>query len=399
MIYSVKTLSIGHRASLIGPSPTLSITTRAKELKASGIDVISLAAGEPDFATPAPIVEAAIKALHDGQTKYAPTKGIPSLQEAIVKKVARDNGFTCKPNQIIVSTGAKQSLFNSLQVLIDPGDEVILIAPYWMTYKDQILLAGGTPAVVHTDSSSSFLPTLEQIQEKVTNKTKAIIVNSPSNPTGAAWPRQLVKDVAALALKYGLWIISDEIYEHLIYGHTHTSFASLSQEVAERTVTILGCSKTYSMTGWRIGFSVSTPELASAMGNIQDQVTSGATTFAQFGAAEALDMGTDIIEEMRQIFEERRNFGMEILSEISDVRIKEPLGAFYFFVDVSQYLGGKIQTDLELAKHLLDEANIATVPGSVFEGDGHLRLSYAASQNSIELGLRRLEKALLELKA
>ncbi len=373
------------------------MTAKARAMQAQGIDVLSFAAGEPDFNTPGAICEAAISAIESGLTKYCPSKGLPQLREAIRAKVQRENGFSCGDDQIVVSCGAKHSLYNALQVLVEPGDEVILIAPYWMTYADQIRLAGGTPVVVSTTAATSYTPHIDQIKEALSPRTKAIIVNTPCNPTGAAWDRGLIKEVAALALKHGIWIISDEIYERLIYGHAHTSFASLSKEVAAQTITVQGCSKTYSMTGWRIGFSIAPANVTSAMANLQDQVTSNATTFAQAGAIEALNLDPAIVEEMRVEFETRRDMGLELLRAIPDVSVTTPLGAFYFFVDISKHLGGSISDDVALAEWLLENAHIATVPGSVFEGPGHLRLSYAAHPDEIREGIARLQKGLTEL--
>lgn len=366
-------------------------------MKSAGIDVISFAAGEPDFNTPEIIREAAKVALDEGQTKYCSSRGLPALIESIQRKVSRENGFQCQANQIVVSCGAKHSIYNTLQVLINPGDEVILFAPFWMTYADQVLLAGGKPVIVYTAAESGFTPDPDQIKQAITAKTKVIIVNTPSNPTGGAWSRQLIKEVASIALKHNLMIISDEIYERLTYDHEHCSFASLSKDVAAHTVTILGVSKTYSMTGWRIGFSISTPEIASAIANFQDQVTSNATTFAQAGAAAALDSPPETVAEMKEKFTERRELGLKLLSDIPRLTTVPPKGAFYFFTDVSDYLGGQISTDLELADHLLNTAHIATVPGSVFYGPGHLRLSYANSPAAITEGFTRLKNALTNL--
>lgn len=366
-------------------------------MKASGIDVISFSVGEPDFNTPDLICDAAKESLDAGQTKYCASRGLPQLVESVQRKVSRENNFQCQANQIVVSCGAKHSIFNALQVLINPGDEVILFAPFWMTYYDQVLLAGGTPVIVHTLPENGFCPDADQIKDAITAKTKVIIVNTPSNPTGGAWSRQLIKEVAALALKHNLMIISDEIYERITYGHEHVSFASLGKEVAAHTVTILGVSKTYSMTGWRIGFSVSTPEIATAMANFQDQVTSNATTFAQAGAAAALDSPPETVADMQQKFMERRELGLQLLSTIPHLKTVPPKGAFYFFTDVSHYLQGQITNDIDLADYLLTTAHIATIPGSVFFGSGYLRLSYANNPPAIQEGFARLKQALLNL--
>lgn len=367
-------------------------------MKAQGIDVLSFAVGEPDFNTPEPIIAAAKRALDDGLTKYAPSRGLPMLVEAIQRKAERENRFVCEKNQIVVSCGAKHSLYNAFQVLLNPGDEAILFAPFWMTYADQVALADGVPKIIQTDAANGYQPDPAEIEAAITPRTRVIVCNSPSNPTGSAWDRKTVESVAQIALKYNLTIISDEIYEHLTYGgHVHTGFAELGKDVAAQTVTVLGVSKTYSMTGWRIGFAIAPPEVASAMANIQDQVTSNATTFAQAGAAAALDSDPGLIQEMSRIFAERQAVGLQHLRAIDGLNVPEPKGAFYFFLGVSEFLGGEVSDDCALAEHLLDHAHIATVPGTVFYAPGHLRFSYAAGVDTIVEGVRRLKVALQSL--
>lgn len=367
-------------------------------MKAEGIDVVSFAAGEPDFNTPEPICNAAIEAIRAGFTKYTPSAGINELKDAIVAKLDRENGVKVAREQVVVSCGAKHSVYNTMMALLEPGDEVILIAPYWMTYADQIRLAEGVPVVVHTRAEDDFVPSFEDLKAAVTSRTKAILINSPCNPTGAVLPRSTVKEIAALALRHGLWVVADEIYERLIYGEEHQSIAALGSDIAEQTITIGGCSKTYAMTGWRIGFAAAPAQVAKAISNFQDQVTSNPTSFAQKGAIAAFQLGPESVESMRQEFEARRNLIISGLRSISGIRVPEPKGAFYAFPDVTAYLGGKIATDLDLAGYLLEEAQVATVPGSVFEGTGHLRLSYAASRASIEKGLGRIAEALKKLE-
>jgi aspartate aminotransferase len=393
----VKTLGLSSRAEALRPSPTLSITAKANALKAAGVDVVSFGAGEPDFNTPEPICRAAIEALEAGFTKYTPSSGIPALKDAIVQKLGRENNVKATPGQIVVSCGAKHSLYNTCQVLLNPGDEVILLAPYWMTYADQIRLAGGVPVVVSTLASEGFVPDLDQVRSAITPKTKAILVNSPSNPTGAVLPRETLKGLAMLALRHDLWLISDEIYERLVYGVKAESFAALSEDVAERTITIGGVSKTYAMTGWRIGFAMAPELIAKAMSNFQDQVTSNPNSFAQKGAVVAFNLPADSVEAMRAEFEARRDLILSELRAIPNVVVPTPGGAFYAFPDVSAYLGGKYKTDLDLADFLLEEAKVAVVPGSVFEGPGHIRLSYATSRENIEKGVRRIGEALAHL--
>lgn len=366
-------------------------------MKAEGIDVISFAAGEPDFNTPEPICNAAIEAIRAGFTKYTPSAGINELRDAIVAKLDRENGVKVAREQVVVSCGAKHSVYNTMMTLLDPGDEVILIAPYWMTYADQIRLAGGTPVVVQTKAENDFAPDFDDLKAAVSSKTKAILINSPCNPTGAVLPRSTIKEIAALALRHGLWVIADEIYERLIYGEEHQSIAALGSEIAERTITIGGCSKSYAMTGWRIGFAAAPAPIAKAMSNFQDQVTSNPTSFAQKGAIAAFNLPAEAVEGMRAEFEARRDLIVRLLREIPGLNVREPKGAFYAFPDMSAFLGGKIATDLDLAAYLLEEAQVATVPGSVFEGVGHLRLSYAASRENIERGVARIAEALKKL--
>ena len=389
----MNTLNLAQRTQLLKPSPTLAITSKANAMKAQGIDVVSFGAGEPDFNTPEPIIEAAIEALHAGFTKYTPSAGIGELREAICAKLLRENKLVYAPEQIIVSTGAKHSLYNSMQMLLDPGDEVILLAPYWMTYADQIKLAGGVPVVIQTLREEGFVPTYDQLREAISPKTKAIIINSPSNPTGALLPRQTLKEIGALAMRHDFWIVADEIYERLIYGYEFESIASLGKDVQERTITIGGCSKSYAMTGWRIGFAASPLPVAKAMSNFQDQVTSNPTSFAQKGAVVAFNLPADSVEAMRAEFEARRDLIVGLLGAIPGVKIDPPKGAFYAFPDISAHLK-EGETDLDLAAYLLEKALVAVVPGSVFEGSGHIRLSYATSRANIEKGVGRIAEAL-----
>ena len=391
--------SLSERVRLLGPSQTLAITARAKKLKAEGKDIVSFGAGEPDFNTPDPVCQAAIEAIKQGFTKYVPTSGVPELKAAVCEKLKRDNGVRVSPEQVIISCGAKHSIYNSLQALVDPGDEVIVIAPYWMTYAEQIRLAGGTPVVVRTTQETGFVPACESIRDAITSRTKAIMLNSPCNPTGAVIPRGVLKGIAALAIRHGFWVIADEIYEKLIYGEEHCSIASLGSDIAEQTITIGGCSKSYAMTGWRVGFAAAPKEVVQAMSNIQDQVTSNATSFVQIGAVSAYNLPDDDIEAMRCEFHARRDLAVGLLNQIPRLNTHFPKGAFYAFVNVEPYLGGQIQTDVEMAERLLDEALVATVPGTYFDGPGHLRLSYACSRSDIERGIGRISKFLTSLNA
>ena len=328
-------------------------------------------------------------------TKYTPSSGTVELKKAVVAKFERDNGLSYSPDQIVASCGAKHSLYNAMQVLVNPGDEVILIAPYWMTYAEQVRLAGGVPVVIHTSGEQGFVPSLDQLKEAVSSKTRAIIINSPSNPTGAVLPRETLKEIASSALRHGFWIVSDEIYEHLIYGEKHVSIASLGKDVFDQTITVNGCSKTYAMTGWRIGFAAAPLPVAKAMSNFQDQVTSNPTSFAQKGAIAALQMDAESVEAMRAEFHARRDMISGLLLQIPGVTMKAPLGAFYAFPDMGAYG----EDDVALAGYLLEEARVAMVPGSVFEGKGHLRMSYAASRADIERGVARIAEALSKRSA
>jgi aspartate aminotransferase len=385
-------------AALLQPSPTLRITAKANALRAAGADIISFAAGEPDFNTPELICQAAIAAVNQGFTKYTPSSGIKELKDAIAAKLERENYLKVSADQVVVSCGAKHSVYNSMMVLLNPGDEVLLFAPYWMTYAEQIRLAGGVPVVISTDPGQAFVPTLEAIQQALTPRTKAILINSPSNPTGAVFPRQTLKEIAAIALRHGLWIIADEIYERLVYGADHFSIAALGEDISQQTITIGGCSKSFAMTGWRIGFAVAPLPVAKAMSNFQDQVTSNPTSFAQKGAVEAFHLPPESVERMRAEFEARRDLICSKLAALPRLGLLPPKGAFYVFPDFSAYLGGQIKNDLDLAEYLLEKAQIAVVPGSVFEGTGHLRLSYAASRADIERGTDRLAEALNSLE-
>jgi len=368
-------------------------------MKAQGIDVVSFAAGEPDFNTPQAVRQAAIEAIEAGFTKYTPSSGIQALKEAVSAKLERDNGVKVTPEQVVVSCGAKQSVYNAMQILLDPGDEVILVAPYWMTYAEQVWLAGGVPVVVRTSAESGFIPDYEALRAAVTSRTKAIIVNSPSNPTGAVWPRETIKQIAALALRHGFWVVADEIYEKLVYGAEHVSVASLGTDIAAQTVTINGCSKTYAMTGWRIGYAAAPMPVAKAMSNLQDQVTSNPTSFAQKGAVVALGMPPTDVELMRAEFEARRDLISRLLVEIPGVKLTPPKGAFYVLPDFSAYVGDRFKDDTALADYLLEDALVATIPGSVFLGEGHLRLTYATGRSDIEKGVARIADALQKLRA
>lgn len=395
----VNSPTLASRSATARPSPTLALTARANQMKAEGHDVISFGAGEPDFNTPEVICAAAIDAIRAGFTKYTASAGIKELREAISQKLLRENQLSASPDQVIVSCGAKHSLYNAMQMVVDPGDEVILLAPYWMTYFDQVKLAQGVPIVVSGDPARNFEPELEAIQSRITAKTKAIVVNSPCNPTGAVFTEATLRGIADIAERHNLWIVSDEIYERLVYkGAEHHTIAAFSPEIAARTIMISGCSKTFSMTGWRIGFAAVPHPVAKAMSAFQDQVTSNPTSFAQKAAITAMNCDPDLVEAMRTEFESRRNLTESLLQQIPNLGVPDPKGAFYFLFNVSAYLGGEIANDAEMAQTLLEKGLVAMVPGSAFDAPGFLRLSYTAGPRQIQQGIERLGNLLANVR-
>jgi aspartate aminotransferase len=396
---------LSDRAKKIKPSPTLAIDSKAKAMKAAGEDVISFGVGEPDFDTPDNIKEAAIKAMKDGFTKYTAVGGIDPLKDAVIDKLKNDNGLSYKREEIIVSTGAKHSLYNVAQVLYGPGDEVIIPSPYWVSYPDQVLLNDATPVFVETFESDSFRVRPEALEERITRKTKALILNSPSNPTGMIYDRGTLEKIAELALKHNFFIVSDEIYEKLIYdGAEHVSVASLDNEVKAKTVLINGLSKSHAMTGWRIGYAAGQEEIVRAMTNIQSQSTSNPTSITQKAAIEALRGPQDFVGRMREEFDKRRKYLVEELNRIAGMLCLMPAGAFYAFPNTSRLYGKKaggrqVSSSADLALYLLEEAKIALVPGSAFGDDNYLRLSYATSLDDIKRGVERIKEAVGRLTA
>ncbi|MCA6085661.1 pyridoxal phosphate-dependent aminotransferase [Candidatus Endomicrobiellum agilis] len=393
-------MCISKRVLSIKPSPTLAIDAKAKALKQQGVDVINFGVGEPDFDTPANIKEAAITAINAGFTKYCPVAGTPELKNAIINKLKRDNGLAYAPDEIIVSSGAKHSIYNLIQSVIDDGDEVIIPAPYWVSYTDIVILAGGKPVIINTSDKTNFKIIPENIEKVLTSKTKAIIVNSPSNPTGVTYAVDELKAIAQVCVKNKILIISDDIYEKLVYDNfKFTSIAEVSPEAKESTIVINGVSKAYSMTGWRIGYAAGSKNIISAMTKTQSQSTSNASSISIKAAVEALNGTQQYVEFMRKEFEKRRNYILERLNAVKGVECRKPEGAFYVFPNIKAFLGksfnGKnISTDIELADYLLDVAKIAVVPGSAFGADGYIRLSYATSIENIKTGIDRLETAL-----
>lgn len=396
-------MNLSKKANSISPSITLEITGKANELKAQGVNVMSFAAGEPDFNTPRNIIEAAIKAMDDGYTKYTKTSGIVELRKAICKKLHQENNLNYSEEQIVVSTGAKQCLANTFLAILNKGDEVILQNPCWVSYTELIKLADGVPVIVNCDENDGYKLSAKNIEKAVTSKTKAILLNSPHNPTGIVYNKNELEEIAQIAKKYNLIIISDEIYEKLIYdGEEHVSIASLSEDAYERTIVINGLSKTYAMTGWRVGYTASSTKLAKVMSSVQSHMTSNVCSISQYAALEALTGPQDSINMMKNAFEERRNFMMKKLEGIDEVSFIKPQGAFYIMVDITYFIGKsingiKINNSIEFAKILLEE-KVAVIPGAAFGLENFIRLSYATSMEVIEEGLDRIKSFLGKLK-
>jgi len=394
---------LSNRAKSLKPSPTLAINAKAKSMQAQGIHVISFGAGEPDFDTPQNIKQAAKKALDDGFTKYTPVGGIDDLKDAIIKKFQRDSGLSYKRSEIIVSCGGKHSFYNLAQAIFDQGEEVIIPAPYWVSYPPMVALANGTPVIVNTTEKNEFKITPEELKKAITPKTKALIINSPSNPTGSAYTKKELEKIAEIAISKNFFVISDEIYEKIVYdGFEFTSIASLSEEMKKKTIIVHGVAKTYAMTGWRIGYTAGSEEIISAMNNIQSQSTSNPTSISQKASVEALIGPQNEVEKMVSAFAQRRNYIVDRLNKIPGVSCYKPVGAFYAFPNFSShygksYQGKKIENSTHLADYFLDVAKVAVVPGVEFGADPFERLSYATSMEDIKEGLNRIEEALKKL--
>ena len=379
---------LSHRITQVTPSLTLSITAKAKALQAQGVNVISLSAGEPDFDTPEFIKETAIEALRKGVTKYTPAEGTLELRKAIVAKLKRDQGLTYAPDQIVVSAGAKHSIFNLFQVMLNEGDEVLIPSPYWLSYPEIVTLSGGKSVFIGTTEKNEFKITPEQLEKYVTPRTQILVLNSPSNPTGAVYRRKELESLVSVLLKHPhVWILSDEIYEKLIFGgEHHTSIASLHPEIAKRTLLVNGHSKAYAMTGWRIGYAALPKEIAEACSTLQSHSTSNPTSFAQAGAVAALEKGEAEAKKMCQIFEKRRDQFISELKKIPDLKPFPPQGAFYVFVNIE----ATGLDSMRFSERLLEEARVAVVPGKVFGSDRHIRLSFACSEKDILEASRRI---------
>ena len=386
---------------------TLAVSAKAQALKEQGIDVIGFGAGEPDFATPENIKQAAINAIQNNDTHYTIVSGTHALKDAIIKKFERDNGLAYERQQIVVSCGAKHSFYNLAQVLWDEGDEIIIPAPYWVSYPDMVVLANAKPVILNTDESSGFKITAEQLQKAVTPKTRALVLNSPSNPTGSAYTRQELEALAEVVLKNRLLVISDEIYEKIVFdGFEHLSIASLSDELKRNTVVINGASKCFAMTGWRIGYLAAEAEIAQAVTKLQGQSTSNPTSISQAACVEALTgkQSPAEIQKMVVEFKKRRDTLMPRFAKIEGIACHKPVGSFYTFPDFSalfgrQWNGKTLKGSLDIAEFLIEEAKVALVPGIAFGADNNLRLSFATSMENIKKGLDRIESALKSLQA
>ena len=396
-------MKLAARVSRIAPSPTLAMAATAKAMAAQGLDIVDFSTGEPDFDTPEPVKAAAEAAIRAGFTKYTPSSGIDELRGAIVEKLSAELGVRYEKSQVLVSCGAKHSLYNLAEALLEAGDEIIIPTPYWVSYSDQALLNDATPILMPTREDEGYAVRPADLERLITPKTKAILVNSPCNPTGATYDRSTLEQIAAVAIRHDLIVISDEIYEKVLYdGASHVSIASLGPEIAARTVIINGVSKAYAMTGWRIGYAAGPKELITAMANIQSQSTSNPCSIAQKAAVAALRLGEPFTLKMVEEFSRRRKTIVEGLNNIPGVTCLMPRGAFYAFPNINGLLGkrgpsGMLKTPNEIANYLLNDAHIAVVPGEPFGSHDHLRLSYATSMTNITRGLERLGQAFAKL--
>ena len=394
---------LAERARRLTPSPTLVISAKARAMRAHGIDVLALSAGEPDFDTPEPIKAAAIRALREGKTKYTDAAGIPEVRAAVCQKLKRDQGLDYEPADTIVSVGAKHTLYNICAVLLDPGDEAIVPSPYWVSYTEQIKLCDAQPVIVPTDPARGFQLDLEALRQAVTPRTKLLLLNTPNNPTGTVYGKRDLEGVAALALDRGFYVVSDECYESLAYEGRTPSIAALGPEIKARTLVVNTCSKAYAMTGWRIGFAAGPRDVIQAMADFQSQCTSNPTSIAMWAAVEALAGPQDEVAKMVGEFDRRRRVIVEGLNRIPGIRCALPQGAFYAFPDVSALFGRRwrgraIEGSAQAAAFLLEAARVAVVPGADFGADRHLRLSYACGLDTIHEGLARITSACAELE-
>lgn len=394
-------LHVSNKAQGISPSPTLAIDAKFKAMKAEGIDAVGFGAGEPDFDTPQNIKEAAVRAIQSGVTKYTPASGTPALKKAICEKLLRDNGLAYTPEQIVVSNGAKHSLVNTFMAILNPFEEVLLPAPYWVSYPEMIRLADGVPVVIPTDEAHGFKFTVEQLEAAYTPRTRALVLNSPSNPTGMLYTKEELSAIADWCVKRDVYVVSDEIYEKLIYEGEHVSIASFGEEIKERTIVVNGVSKSYAMTGWRIGYTASNLKVAKAMANIQSHAASNPNSIAQAATVEALTGPQDSVAMMREAFRERRDYMVERMNSIEGVSCIKPSGAFYVMMNIKSligktFYGQKVENTDQFCELLLEKQRLALVPGTGFDAEGFVRWSYATSMENIKEGLDRLEKFLAE---
>lgn len=393
-------MKLSVKSQTISPSPTLAIDAKYKEMLANGIDVVGFGAGEPDCDTPDHIKNAAIEAIKSGFTKYTPAVGTLDLRKAICKKFLDDNGLTYTPADIVVSNGAKHSLINVFSAILNPGDEVIIPAPFWVSYPEMVKIADGVPVILDTTEANGFKFTAEQFAKAITPKTKAIVMNSPSNPTGMIYTEAELRAIAKVAVENDIFVVSDEIYEKLVYdGNEHTSIATFGEDIKKLTIIVNGVSKSHAMTGWRIGYTASTTEIAKIMGNVQSHAASNPCSISQVAATAALNGPQDSIEEMKKEFVTRRNYMVDRINSIDGVSCLKPEGAFYVMMNITKLFGKEIQgkvinTSDDFCEALLENNKVALVPGSGFGAEGYVRWSYATSMKNIENGLDRLEQFL-----
>ncbi len=397
-------LELSKKAKSVKPSSTLAITAKAKELKASGVDIVGFGAGEPDFNTPKNVCDAGIEAINTGFTKYTPASGTNELKSAISKKFKEFNGLDYAPNQIVISNGGKQGLSNVFDAIINPGDEVIIPAPYWLSYPEMVKLSDGVPVFIFGTKENGYKVTAKQLEDAITDKTKAFVLNTPSNPTGMIYTKKELEAIADVIVKHDIYCVSDEMYEYLIYGDDkHVSIASLNDEIYKRTITCSGLSKSYAMTGWRIGYTGSSVEIAKLMGAMQSHATSNPNSIAQYASVEALTGPQEDMVKMRDEFNRRRIYMYNRIKGFPHVDLLEPKGAFYVFIDLSEalklsYKGTKLETAAKVAEILINEFAVAVIPCADFGFPTHIRLSYAISMESIEKGLNRIEDFLKQLQ-
>ncbi|WP_330655473.1 pyridoxal phosphate-dependent aminotransferase [Alkaliphilus sp. B6464] len=393
-------IALSRKAQNVLPSITLSIDAKAKQMKADGINVISFGVGEPDFTTPQNIKDAAIEAIRKGFTTYTPASGLPQLKQAICAKLKTENNLEYKPENIVVSNGAKHSLYNIFQAICNPGDEVIIPVPYWVSYPDMVKMADANPVFVNCTEENEFKIKIDDLLKAITPKTKAIILNSPSNPTGSVYTKSELEEIAKIAIEHNIFIVADEIYEKLTYeGEKHISIASLNDQIKDLTIVVNGMSKGYAMTGWRIGYTASHATIAKAMGNMQSHATSNPNTIAQHASIEGLTGDQSSVEEMRIAFDERRKYMVQRINEIKGLSCITPKGAFYVMMNIKQLIGTTIKgivinSSMDLSELLLEHANVAVVPGVAFGTDEFIRLSYANSLENIKEGLNRIDSIL-----